>query len=839
MKASEHIRELRECKLSKLLLLCFVPWSSTLLYLLCVSRGAFSSLQIQTDAKECIERMKVAKKNKEAIAIGFHGNVVTMWEALVDEPEMIAELGSDQTSLHNPWMGGYYPVQCSFEESRRMMREEPVKFKELVKGSLRRHVAAINKLAARGLRFWDYGNAFLFESFKAGAEIMKPETGVLAPEDGGKFKYPSYVQDIMGDVFSLGFGPFRWVCTSGKPSDLETTDKIAAEVFRRLMKVSNERAREQYADNLKWIEEAGKNKMVVGSEARILYSNCEGRTTLAVEFNKAVADGRLTAPVVLSRDHHDVSGTDSPYRETSNIYDGSVFCADMAIQNVIGDAARGATWVSIHNGGGVGWGEVINGGFGMVLDGSDATERKCRSFLNWDVCNGVSRRSWAGNDNAIMTIKEEMEREARLKVTMPNFAQYNLLNTVIGADAGGFDVLLVNCNVATMNNDKDCGLLANGAVGITGGKIKFVGTTDQAMALASKSKSVKDLKGKLVTPGLIDCHTHAVYGGNRCREWELKLNGATYEEVAKSGGGIVNTVEGTRNSTVGELVESASKRVASLLSEGVTSMEIKSGYGLNEEAERKMLMAAKTIGEKFGVKVQKSYLAAHAVPNEFKGKSGEYIDLCVGMMKTLVDEGLVDACDAFCESIGFTVEETTRVFSRARDLGVNIRLHGDQLNDFGGGELASKFNALSCDHCEYCGDKAIEAMGNAGVVAVLLPTANYFIKEARMPDVQKMREAGCDIAIATNCNPGSSPCTSILLTMNMACTRFGLTPVEALRAVTINAAKAMGVKDSVGSLEVGKDADICVWDANDVCELSYYLGLNLLEECYVDGVLRK
>ena len=409
-----------------------------------------------------------------------------------------------------------------------------------------------------------------------------------------------------------------------------------------------------------------------------------------------------------------------------------------------------------------------------------------------------------------------------------------------------FDLLMTNCKIATMvkkvfnNGDGDCGIIESGAIGIKDGKIVFVGqSSSMAATMASSCIKLKDCGGALVTPGLIDCHTHVVYGGNRCGEWEMKLKGASYEEVAMSGGGIVNTVEGTRDATVEQLFEQAKVRVASMLGEGVTTMEIKSGYGLHEEGEKKMLLAAQMIEEQMGVKVQKTYLAAHAVPKEYEGRKDDYITLCVDMLKGLVDAGLVDACDAFCESIGFSVEQTSRVFERAKELGLKIRLHGDQLNDFGGGELAAKFEAKSCDHCEFCGEKAISAMGEAGVVAVLLPTANYFIKESKMPNVALMRKKSVDIAIATNCNPGSSPCTSILLTMNMACTRFGLTPAEALRGVTVNAAKALGVEDSVGSIEVGKSADLCLWNCENICELSYYLGLNQLKECFVEGKKRE
>jgi urocanate hydratase len=325
--------------------------------------------------------------------------------------------------LHNPWAGGYYPVGYSYEESNRMMAEEPERFRECVQESLRRQVAAINKLADRGMYFFDYGNAFLLESSRAGADVMA---------ENGKFRYPSYVQDIMGPMFfDYGFGPFRWVCTSCKPEDLAETDRIAAEVLENIRKDAPKDICGQMDDNIHWIREAGKNKLVVGSQARILYADCEGRTKIAQAFNKAIAEGRISAPVVLGRDHHDVSGTDSPYRETSNIYDGSSFTADMAVHNVIGDSFRGATWVSIHNGGGVGWGEVINGGFGMVIDGSDNSDRHIREMLLWDVNNGIARRSWARNSGAIDAIKREMERNPDLKVTLPNFADDTLIKNAL------------------------------------------------------------------------------------------------------------------------------------------------------------------------------------------------------------------------------------------------------------------------------------------------------------------------------------------------------------------------------------------------------------------------
>ena len=338
--------------------------------------------------------------------------------------EIHVDLGSDQTSLHNPWAGGYYPVGYTYKESQQMMAEQPERFKECVQASLRRQVDAINKLTAKGMYFFDYGNAFLLESSRAGADILKPD---------GKFRYPSYVQDIMGPLFfDYGFGPFRWVCTSQDPEDLATTDRLAANVLREMSKTVPEDIKGQLLDNLHWIEEAGKNRLVVGSQARILYADYEGRTKIALAFNEAIKNGLLKAPVVLGRDHHDVSGTDSPFRETSNIYDGSQFTADMAIQNVIGDSFRGATWVSIHNGGGVGWGEVINGGFGMVIDGSADSERHIREMLFWDVNNGIARRSWARNDGAVTAIRREMARSKGLKVTLPNFADEALLKKVLG-----------------------------------------------------------------------------------------------------------------------------------------------------------------------------------------------------------------------------------------------------------------------------------------------------------------------------------------------------------------------------------------------------------------------
>ncbi|MBP1646023.1 MAG: urocanate hydratase [Bacteroidetes bacterium] len=366
-------------------------------------------------------RVSKARENKEVVSLAYQGNVVDLWEYAAKN-DIKVELGSDQTSLHNPWAGGYYPVGVSFEESNRMMAEEPDKFKEKVKESLRRHVAAINKLTAKGMYFFDYGNAFLLEASRAGADVFKQD---------GTFRYPSYVQDIMGPMcFDYGFGPFRWVCTSGKSEDLDTTDHIAMEVLEEIAKTSPKEIQQQMRDNITWIKGAKANHLVVGSQARILYADCEGRTKIAVAFNKAIKEGKISAPIVLGRDHHDVSGTDSPYRETSNIYDGSSFTADMAVQNCIGDSFRGATWVSIHNGGGVGWGEVINGGFGMVIDGSDDADRRIRNMLFWDVNNGISRRSWARNEGAIFAIKRAMETEPRLKVTIPNITDENLIDSI-------------------------------------------------------------------------------------------------------------------------------------------------------------------------------------------------------------------------------------------------------------------------------------------------------------------------------------------------------------------------------------------------------------------------
>lgn len=378
--------------------------------------------EVIDDLDKLVERVKVAREKKETVSIAFQGNVVDVWERFA-EGDVPVELGSDQTSLHNPWAGGYYPVGMSFEESKRMMAEEPELFKQKVQESLRRHVAAINKCVARfNTYFFDYGNAFLLESSRAGADVVKPN---------GDFKYPSYVQDIMGPMcFDYGFGPFRWVCASGDPKDLAKTDEIAARVLEEIKTHSPKEIQQQMDDNIRWIKAAMENHLVVGSQARILYADAEGRIKIAEAFNKAIAAGEISAPVILGRDHHDVSGTDSPYRETSNIYDGSRFTADMAIQNVIGDSFRGATWVSIHNGGGVGWGEVINGGFGMMLDGSADSDRRLKSMLFWDVNNGISRRSWARNEGAVFAIKRAMEANPNLKVTLPNFADDQLIDSL-------------------------------------------------------------------------------------------------------------------------------------------------------------------------------------------------------------------------------------------------------------------------------------------------------------------------------------------------------------------------------------------------------------------------
>lgn len=377
--------------------------------------------EVIEDVDTAIDAAQAWQKKNEPHSIAYLGNIVDLWERMA-ERNINVDLGSDQTSLHNPWAGGYYPAGFSYEESNRMMAEEPERFKKEVQATLRRHAAAVNKLSANGMYFFDYGNAFLLEASRAGAEVYG--------KGDREFRYPSYVQDILGPMcFDYGFGPFRWVCASGKPEDLQYTDALACQVLEEIMATAPPEISQQMKDNITWIKEAGKNKMVVGSQARILYADAEGRAKIAEAFNKAIANGKI-GPVVLGRDHHDVSGTDSPYRETSNIYDGSRFTADMAIQNVIGDSFRGATWVSIHNGGGVGWGEVINGGFGMLLDGSAEADRRLKMMLFYDVNNGIARRSWARNDEAIFAIKREMARTPELKVTLPNIVAEEILENI-------------------------------------------------------------------------------------------------------------------------------------------------------------------------------------------------------------------------------------------------------------------------------------------------------------------------------------------------------------------------------------------------------------------------
>ena len=377
--------------------------------------------ELHGNLDELIPAIRSAVEQKKTVSMAYVGNVVDLWERLANE-DIRVDLGSDQTSLHNPWAGGYYPAGMSLEESKAMMAEKPKLFREKVQESLRRQVAAINRLTDKGMYFFDYGNAFLLQSKRAGADVCKAD---------GSFRYPSYVQDIMGPMFfDYGFGPFRWVCTSGKAEDLAATDRIAAEVMEGIIAEAPEEIKGQMADNIHWIREAGKNRLVVGSQARILYADAEGRSKIALAFNEAIRKGEITAPIVLGRDHHDVSGTDSPFRETSNIYDGSQFCADMAIQNVIGDSFRGATWVSIHNGGGVGWGEVINGGFGMVIDGGEDSDRHIREMLFWDVNNGIARRSWARNEGSVRSIEREMKRSPGLNVTLPNFVDEEILDSI-------------------------------------------------------------------------------------------------------------------------------------------------------------------------------------------------------------------------------------------------------------------------------------------------------------------------------------------------------------------------------------------------------------------------
>ena len=375
--------------------------------------------ELHYNLDELIPAVRKAVDEKRTVSMAYVGNVVDLWERLADEDVHI-DLGSDQTSLHNPWAGGYYPVGLSLDESKRMMAENPDEFRRNVEESLRRQVAAINRLTARGMYFFDYGNAFLLQSKRAGADICRED---------GRFRYPSYVQDIMGPMFfDYGFGPFRWVCTSGDPKDLAKTDEIAASVMEQIMLEAPDEIKGQMADNIHWIREAGRNHLVVGSQARILYADAEGRTKIALAFNEAIRRGEISRPVVLGRDHHDVSGTDSPFRETSNIYDGSQFCADMAVQNVIGDSFRGATWVSLHNGGGVGWGEVVNGGFGMVINGGEDSDRHIRQMLFWDVNNGIARRSWARNEGSMRSIEREMLRSEGLQVTMPNIVDDEIIN---------------------------------------------------------------------------------------------------------------------------------------------------------------------------------------------------------------------------------------------------------------------------------------------------------------------------------------------------------------------------------------------------------------------------
>lgn len=382
--------------------------------------------ELHEDLDELIPRIRKAVQDKEIVSMAYIGNVVDLWERLADE-DIRVDLGSDQTSLHNPWAGGYYPAGIGFEQAKQMMAGEPEKFKQAVQASLRRQVEAINRLTAKGMYFFDYGNAFLLESSRAGADILKQD---------GSFRYPSYVEDIMGPLyFDYGFGPFRWVCMSEKPEDLAKSDSLAVSVLRELAEQAPDDIRHQMHDNIRWIEEAGRNHLVVGSQARILYADCLGRTQIALAFNDAIRSGEISAPIVLGRDHHDVSGTDSPFRETSNIYDGSRYTADMAVQNVIGDSFRGATWVSIHNGGGVGWGEVINGGFGMVIDGSEDSARHIRQMLFWDVNNGIARRSWARNSGAMSAILRQMQRTPQLRVTMPVMADDTLIDNALNTES--------------------------------------------------------------------------------------------------------------------------------------------------------------------------------------------------------------------------------------------------------------------------------------------------------------------------------------------------------------------------------------------------------------------
>jgi urocanate hydratase len=381
--------------------------------------------EVYSDITTLVRRVKEAMASGKIVSIAYEGNIVDVWESFADAKIKI-DIGSDQTSLHNPWAGGYYPAGYSFEESNSMMSEDPERFREAVAQSLRRQVDAINRHTRQGTYFFDYGNAFLLEASRAGADVLRPD---------GEFRYPSYVQDIMGPVcFDYGFGPFRWICCSNDPADLAVTDRIAVEQLVALAALSPPEIKMQLEDNIHWIREASGNMLVVGSQARILYADSEGRIAIAAAFNTAIANGEISGPVVIGRDHHDVSGTDSPFRETSNIYDGSKFTSDMAVHNVIGDSFRGATWVSLHNGGGVGWGEVINGGFGMMLDGSSETDRKLRMMLHWDVNNGIARRSWARNREAMFTLKREMERTPGLVVTIPFIADDKVIDEALGGD---------------------------------------------------------------------------------------------------------------------------------------------------------------------------------------------------------------------------------------------------------------------------------------------------------------------------------------------------------------------------------------------------------------------
>lgn len=777
---------------------------------------------IENNIDKCIEIVKQNKKIKGSISIGFHGNIVDLLEKFADLTENLIDLCSDQTSLHNPYMGGYYPVGLTFQQARLLMQENPSQFKIEVQSTLKRHVKAINKLTDNGSKFWDYGNAFLLEAGRADSDIWWDDTK-------SKYKYPSYVQDIMGDIFSLGFGPFRWVCTSNNPEDLVKTDKIAAEVFKELMENCNLISKKQYSDNLKWIQEAGNNNLVVGSQARILYSNCEGRVKLAQGFNNAIRDG-IIGPVVISRDHHDVSGTDSPFRETSNIYDGSQFTADMAVHNVIGDAMRGATWVSLHNGGGVGWGQVINGGFGMLLTGSIKDNKKAELMLNWDVCNGITRRSWSGNNNALITIKDEVKRIDNLDVTIPYNVDKDLIKSLL-TNYPQKNILLkpckkilYNCKIATMVGD-NYGFIDADSIGINhNGVINFL----EKNLNHNLSFECIDLKGKLVTPSLIDCHTHIVYAGNRSNEWEKKLSGISYQEIAQKDGGIINTVNETRNASLDKLISDAELRIKNLIAEGVATIEIKSGYGLDFDTETKQLLAAKALGKKLNIDVFTTYLGAHAILEN----ADNYIEKTVfPMIKSLKEQDLIDAVDVFCENIAFDYNQTKKIIDYASSLNINIKLHGDQLSDNNCGALAAQYKALSCDHCEYTNENSIKMMANNNVIAVLLPISNMFINEKKIPPVDLFRKYGVNIAIATNCNPGSSPCQSLLFTMNQACIRFGLTPNEAFYGVTRNAAKALG-KYNLGTIEIGKYAKLASWNCESPTDIVYNIGANYLYKLF-------